>query len=257
MTSDVGKPVLKIQGELPVSSSPVSVFVPVLDPALNFLRHFRNVLEVEEINVDEAGVVVSGHKDTSILRGDEPELAAVESPTLSQLLIETNQKSNNLYAEALLRSLGASSKEASKPTADLGLAAVKQTLTGMGVDPATYVQADGSGLSRRNLISPEALVQTLRAIAQTTDFEVFRNSLPVAGVSGTLQNRFRNTPAQDILQAKTGTMTGVSALSGYLNPPNFQPLVLSIIVNQSDQSAPATRQAIDRIVLLLTRLHRC
>ena len=85
----------------------------------------------------------------------------------------------------------------------------------------------------------------------------YRASLPVAGISGTLENRFLNTPAQGIVQAKTGTVSGVVALSGYINPPNYEPLVFSIIVNQSDRPATTLRQAVDEIVLLLTRLRRC
>jgi D-alanyl-D-alanine carboxypeptidase/D-alanyl-D-alanine-endopeptidase (penicillin-binding protein 4) len=86
---------------------------------------------------------------------------------------------------------------------------------------------------------------------------VYRGSLPVAGISGTLKDRFRETAAQGIMQGKTGTMSGVVALSGYLDVPNYEPLVLSIIVNQSDQPAAVLRQAIDEIVLLVTRLHSC
>jgi D-alanyl-D-alanine carboxypeptidase/D-alanyl-D-alanine-endopeptidase (penicillin-binding protein 4) len=94
-------------------------------------------------------------------------------------------------------------------------------------------------------------------MAQTKEASVYRASLPVAGISGTLSRRFRNTAAQGTLQAKTGTLTGVSALSGYLDVPGYQSLVFSIMVNQSNQSSAILRQAIDEIVLLLTRLRSC
>jgi D-alanyl-D-alanine carboxypeptidase/D-alanyl-D-alanine-endopeptidase (penicillin-binding protein 4) len=116
---------------------------------------------------------------------------------------------------------------------------------------------DGSGLSRHNLASPKAIAQTLQLMAKTPQARVYRDSLPVAGVSGTLRNRFRNTVAQGNIQAKTGSMTGVSALSGYLDVPGYQPLVFSIMVNQSEQSLTTLRQGIDEIVLLLTRLRSC
>ena len=86
---------------------------------------------------------------------------------------------------------------------------------------------------------------------------IFRASLPVAGVSGTLRNRLRDTPAVGIVQAKTGTMTGVVSLSGYVNSPNYQPLAFSIIVNHHEQPARVVRQSIDEIVLLLTQLQPC
>jgi D-alanyl-D-alanine carboxypeptidase/D-alanyl-D-alanine-endopeptidase (penicillin-binding protein 4) len=93
-------------------------------------------------------------------------------------------------------------------------------------------------------------------MARSPESSFYRASLPVAGISGTLENRFRNTPAQGIVQAKTGTVSGVVALSGYIDAPNYEPLVFSIIVNQSG-SATTLRQAVDEIVLLLTRLRRC
>jgi D-alanyl-D-alanine carboxypeptidase/D-alanyl-D-alanine-endopeptidase (penicillin-binding protein 4) len=258
VSRDLGRPVIQISGQLPVNSEPESIAVAVPDPAQHFLRHFRQALLAQQISVNQTQVAPSRAMG-------ERELAAVDSPPLAQLLVETNQESNNLYAESLLRTLGIDPEESlpnrSKVTMDSaterGLAVVKTTLTGLGVNPEGYVMADGSGLSRHNLVSPEALVQTLKAMAKLPEAATYRASLPVAGVSGTLQNRFRNTPAQGILHAKTGTLSGVSALSGYLNSPNFQPLVFSILVNQSDQPSPVLRQAIDEIVLLLTRLRSC
>lgn len=248
---DLGRPVLQIAGQMPAGSLPESVTLAVLDPVQQFLRHFHQALRENQIRVARTLVALDSSQN-------EQEVAVVESPPLSQLLVETNQQSNNLYAESLLRTLGATQADSTKgASAAVGLEVVKQTLTGLGVAPQGYVLADGSGLSRHNLISPETLVQTLKAMRQTPQAALYRASLPVAGVSGTLKNRFRDTPAQGILQAKTGSMSGVSALSGYLNGPNFAPLVFSIVVNQSDQSGAVLRQAIDEMILLLARLRSC
>ena len=251
VTAVLGKPILQIRGQLAVDSEPESFGLAVLDPAEYFLQHFQNALAVEGITVGQASVASSTYV------GDERELAGVESPSLAALLMETNQQSNNLYAEVLLRSLGATSALQSQNSDEIGLSVVKQTLTEMGVDPESYALVDGSGLSRKNLVSPEALVQTLKVMAQSPDASTYLASLPVAGISGTLLRRFRDTTAQGNLHAKTGTMSGVSALSGYLDVPGYQPLVFSIIVNQSDQPATTLRQGIDEIVLLLTRLRSC
>lgn len=252
--------VLKITGNLNIDSKPESVSLAVVDPTEHFLRHFRRALAnqgISEIANSNAPRRRINKQPLSLLLN---ELAVVKSPPLSELLKETNQNSNNLYAEALLRVLGARLGKFTTPTdttLQMGLDVVKATLTQMGVDPSGYVLVDGSGLSRHNLVSPEAIAQTLRAMASSPRSSVYRASLPVAGVSGTLQNRFRNTPAEGIVQAKTGTVSGVIALSGYVDAPNYEPLVFSIIVNQSDQSAATLRQAVDDIVLLLTRLRRC
>jgi D-alanyl-D-alanine carboxypeptidase/D-alanyl-D-alanine-endopeptidase (penicillin-binding protein 4) len=251
----LGQPLLQIKGQLAVDAEPESFYLAILDPAKYFLEQFQRVLTEEGIRVAKA--MVSKTRTTG-----EQELAAVESAPLSALLVETNQQSNNLYAEVLLRILQASGlqsddAEANKDSAEIGLNEVKEALTTLGVNPESYVLVDGSGLSRRNLVSPDAIVQTLKLMAQTPQAAVYRDSLPAAGVSGTLRRRFLNTTAQGNLQAKTGTLTGASALSGYLDVPGYQPLVFSIMVNQSDQSVTILRQAIDEIVLLLTRLRSC
>ncbi len=248
ITTVLGQPLLQIKGQLGVDAEPEVIGLPVLNPGEYFLQHFRNVLVAEGISVERA--TLESNRGFAGPR----ELAKIESPPLATLLVETNQESNNLYAEVLLRSLGTG---ASRDSTELGLKKLKETLTALGVDPQSYSLADGSGLSRQNLVSPEAIAQTLKRMAQTPQAAIYRVSLPTAGVNGTLGRRFLNTAAQGNLQAKTGTLTGVSALSGYLDVPAYQPLVFSIMVNQSDQSPTTQRQAIDEIVLLLTRLRSC
>ncbi|MBW4620490.1 MAG: D-alanyl-D-alanine carboxypeptidase/D-alanyl-D-alanine-endopeptidase [Cyanosarcina radialis HA8281-LM2] len=251
----LGKSTLQITGQIPLDGEPESLSLAVLDPANYFLQHLRLAFSSQQIRVTNARIVSSKENY------NQPEVAAVESPPLSELLQEVNQNSNNLYAEVLLKTIGVSDRKTNtayqKNTVDLGLANLKQTLTQLGVDPQSYILVDGSGLSRHNFISPDALVQTLKAMTRSPHAKIYRESLPLAGISGSLKRRFVNTSAQDIVRAKTGTMTGVVSLSGYVNPPNYQPLVFSIIVNQSNQPAATSRQAIDEIVLLLTRLRRC
>ncbi len=244
----LGQPLLRIKGQLAVDAEPEVVGLPVLDPDEYFLEHFQRVLATAGISVARASVT----SNRGAVGGRE--LATVESSPLSALLVETNQESNNLYAEVLLRTLGAGG---SGDTTEQGLKKITETLTALGVNSQSYVLVDGSGLSRQNLVSPEAIAQTLKLMAQTPQAAIYRASLPTAGVNGTLGGRFLNTTAQGHLQAKTGTLTAVSALSGYLDVPSYQPLVFSILLNQSDQSPTLQRQAIDEIILLLTRLHPC
>ena len=248
VTAVLGQPLLQIKGQLAVDAQPEVIGLPVLNPAQYFLEYFREVLTAQGIKVAQASV------GTNTGTTSEREVATVESPSLAKLLVETNQESNNLYAEVLLRTLGAVVRG---DTTELGVKKIKDTLTALGVNPESYVLADGSGLSRQNLVTPEAIAQTLKRMAQTPEASIYRASLPTAGVNGTLVRRFLNTSALGNLQAKTGTLTGVSALSGYLNVSGYQPLVFSLMVNQSDQSPTIQRQAIDEIVLLLTRLRSC
>ncbi|AFY43813.1 D-alanyl-D-alaninecarboxypeptidase/D-alanyl-D-al anine-endopeptidase [Nostoc sp. PCC 7107] len=247
---DLKGAVLYLQGQLAVNSQPDISAIAVFDPTQNFLRHFRQSLAAEGISVQQTSTANGGK--------NEREVAAIESPPLSELLKETNLNSNNLFAEALLRTLADKQQVAkNQNTADVGLKVMQETLTQLGVNSNSYSVVDGSGLSRKNLISPEALVQVLQVIAASPEAQVFRTSLPVAGVSGSLQGRFRNTSAQGIVQAKTGSLRGVISLSGYINSPQYEPLAFSIIVNQSEQPASTIRQAIDDVVVLLTQLRRC
>ncbi|WP_375474198.1 D-alanyl-D-alanine carboxypeptidase/D-alanyl-D-alanine-endopeptidase [uncultured Nostoc sp.] len=250
VTRELSGTVLQIQGQLTTNSEPSLIDLPVVAPNYYFLRRFRTALATEKITLGQTLVVNGGV--------NQEEIAFVESPPLAELLMETLQNSNNLYAEALLRALAVKKIRLKNQTsADVGLEVVKASLTKLGVDPANYILVDGSGLSRRNLVTPEAFVQILRGMAKTPAAYIYRASLPVAGKSGTLKGRFQDTPAEGIVQAKTGTLTGVVSLSGYLNAPKYEPLVFSIIVNQSDQSATVIRQAIDEVVVLLTQLQHC
>jgi len=241
----LGEPVLQIQGQMAVDAEPYIWALAILNPADYFLESFRQILANEGIIVNQTLVATSS-------QATEPrtELAAVES-NLGAWLSKINQESNNLYAEALLHTLGAES------SADSGVAALQQSLTELGVDPQTYLLADGSGLSRHNKVSPQALIQTLKLMKQTPQAEIYLESLPIGGVSGTLKHRFQDTPVQGNLRAKTGGMTGVSTLAGYLDLPSYPSLVFSIMVNRSEQPGAIQRQAIDEIVLLLGSLRTC
>ena len=241
---------LYLKGQLAEDSRPDVTAIAVFDPIQNFLEHFRQNLAKEGISV--AGM----YRGTTQSTGRE--LAVVQSPPLSELIAETNINSNNLYAEALLKALATKKPlETNQTTVDAGLEVMKSTLAGIGVDPATYKLVDGSGLSRKDLISPQALVQTLQGMTKSPYAAIFRASLPVAGKNGTLKNRFKDISPEALVQAKTGTMTGVITLAGYVNAPNYGPVVFSIMVNQTEQPIRTVRSAIDEIVVHLSQLKRC
>jgi serine-type D-Ala-D-Ala carboxypeptidase/endopeptidase (penicillin-binding protein 4) len=155
-----------------------------------------------------------------------------------------NRFSDNYVADALLRQMG-------------GVQSVQVALSPLGIDPLGYRQVDGSGLSRSNLARPSTLVAVLRAMNNSDARDLFASSLPVAGYSGTLRNRFRGTPVEGRLRAKTGTLTGVRALSGYLEHSAYGTLLVSVVVNQPGQSGDVLLWGIDNVILQLTRLNPC
>ncbi len=245
--------IIRIDAQLRAGSAAEPAAVSIPNPGNYLVQKFRSALTTAQIGVTNSTLV----RTTPALPG-EVELAAIASPPLRDLLLETNRESNNIYAEALLKTLGATQTPNHTNATEAGTAAIKAALTSLGVNPGGFSQVDGSGLADRNRANVTALVQTLQAIARNpSDAQVFRNSLPLAGVNGTLKNRFRNTAAQGRLSAKTGYISGVVSLSGYLTPPNHPPVVLSIIVNQTGGNVATMRGAVDDIVLVLTRLRSC
>jgi D-alanyl-D-alanine carboxypeptidase/D-alanyl-D-alanine-endopeptidase (penicillin-binding protein 4) len=169
----------------------------------------------------------------------------IRSSSIQEWINVTNLRSNNLYADVLLSYLG-------------GSTSVQQALTSLGVDPKGYHMVDGSGLSRSNLVTPRTLVNTLRAMYSSQEKDSFLASLPIAGISGTLQHRLRHTTAEGTVHAKTGTLKGVRALSGYLEHREYGTLIFSIISNQPhSQSDSALVNAIDEIVVHLSTITSC
>ncbi|NCJ05276.1 D-alanyl-D-alanine carboxypeptidase/D-alanyl-D-alanine-endopeptidase [Synechococcales cyanobacterium C] len=230
-------------------------------PGQHFLERLQQILAAQEITVDRIQLLPNDSE--AVPTENETLLHQIQSPSVAELLPEINRNSNNLYAEALLRIMGAQSVasgtatlKADANTADQGQATLRSTLSALGVDERGYTLFDGAGISRQNLVAPTAIVQTLKAMAQSEHRELFRSSLGISGPEGSLQNRFGETfPGK--LAAKTGTMRGISTLSGYLDPPEYDPLVFSIFVNQSNLPHGELREAVDAIVTTLANLQPC
>ena len=244
---DLGKPLLKLRGELAVNERPDVWDLAVVDPAQYFLESLRSHLLEAGITVTK-GIVVDSETNFT-----DTELTAIYAPPLQQILAEINQESNNLYAEVLGKILA---KELNQTTA---VEAINQSLEQIGITPEEYFLVDASGLSRQNLVSPQTLVKLLRAMSQLSNdriAESYRQSLALAGTNGTLKRRFIDTSLQGNLAAKTGTLTGVGALSGYLHEQN-ESLVFSILVNNSELEHKEIRQAIDEVAAILSQLKKC
>jgi len=236
----LGKPILKILGEIPVDHGADVWDLAIIDPADYFRKTFHDLLLQSGIRVDQSEVI-NQEKNTT----QAQLITKIVSPNLPILLAEINQNSNNLYAEAILKILG------KKLNVDHDIEAIEISLANLGIDPENYILKDGSGLSRHNLITPKLFVELLSAIAKTPQAQIYQDSLAIAQTNGTLKNRFRNSTVPLNLLGKTGTLTGVSTLSGYLSTVTGKRVVFSILVNNSDQKNRISRQAIDEIILLI------
>jgi len=241
--------VLELSGSLPLGNAGFDGSVSISRPAELFAALFRQRLI-------ERGVAVSGgHRYVKRGDGSLPtgiEILKIESAPMSTIAAQTMKPSQNMYTETLLWTLGeldrnttlapgGGSTVSTADSAELGLAAVKKFLTGIGVAPDGIIQYDGSGLSRHNLITPASVVQVYKYMAKQSRYsQAWRDSLTIGGVDGTLRNRFRGTRANNNVRGKTGTIDQVSALSGYVKTASGEELVFSMVVNGVPQTSTRT-----------------
>jgi D-alanyl-D-alanine carboxypeptidase/D-alanyl-D-alanine-endopeptidase (penicillin-binding protein 4) len=160
----------------------------------------------------------------------KPHILAEHGGPLLPVLINLNKTSDNLTAELLLKTTGAESF--GRPgTSDKGIRAIRQFLAKNGIDTLAVRSADGSGVSRYNLVTPAGLVDLLTAMWNDAKLRSeFAATLPIAGVDGTLEERMRQSAAEGVLRAKTGSLSGVSTLSGYTNAAGGEEIVFSIMM---------------------------
>jgi serine-type D-Ala-D-Ala carboxypeptidase/endopeptidase (penicillin-binding protein 4) len=160
--------------------------------------------------------------------------------------VMTNKHSENLHAELMLRLLGR--LYGTEGSLDQGARVVRQFLVNAGVDDQDFYLYDGSGMSSNDRIAPRALARLLVYAAQQKWGAEWRASLPVGGVDGTLGGRFHDSPVKGRVDAKTGTLDEVNALSGYVTADSGKTIVFSIIVNGHRPDDSAGVHAMDRIV---------
>ena len=156
-------------------------------------------------------------------------ITAYKSPTLAEIIYDTNKRSDNATAEALLRMVGFQKK--GDQSLETGRAVVTEHLTNSGFDVEGLNYYDGSGLSRTNKVTPIAQVKFLTSLMKTKYYNSFFNSLPVGGEDGTLKRMFNDSPASGQVFAKTGTLNKVKTLAGFIKTNSGKTLVFSILIN--------------------------
>lgn len=210
--------------------------------------------------LEKAGIGVEGAVKSVDWRTKDPnaaanlkELAAVESETLAEIVKRTNKHSHNLNAELMFRTVGRQARENEEKQNsrkivlsddELGAMTIKNWLSSRGVELGDTVIHDGSGLSRLNFITPETMGRLLVFALQTKTASVFTDSLPIAGTDGTLGGRLSKHKGKII--AKTGTITYVAGLAGYIQAANDEQFAFTIFCNNETRPSDATG-TIDRI----------
>ena len=244
-----GSHVVRLTGTISQSAQPELLRIGIDDPAHYAAWRFKEMLQQRGVRV--SGGIGVRHRllmpadDPTVRKGappvrpPEPEmLARLGPPPLAEDVALANKVSQNLHAELLLRRVGR--RDGTGSIAD-GLAAVKAMLAQAGVPRTAYDLSDGSGMSNYNRVTPRGMVAFLRWIAAQPWAGAWRASLPVAGIDGTLARRFKGTTLERRLFAKTGTLSGASALSGFMIGRSGRTLIFSIYANDIPEGVSATK----------------
>lgn len=239
------------EGTVAANRSPHTEYFALPDPNLYFAQAFRAVLMKRDVSVGGPTLSTTDSMQHLLVR-DTPALVTFESRSLADMLFPILNKSQNLFAEMLLKQLGKRFGDAGSWEA--GLAVERRVLIdSMGIDSAAFSLSDASGLSSGNLITPRAFAQLLRYMWQHPRRRGFVAGLPRAGQRGSLRTRFAGNPLQGSVLAKTGSIDRVNTLSGYIERERGGPLIFSVMLNDHAARSSAARRQIDSVVVEVAR----
>lgn len=250
MDRPAGSRLLELWGAIRPSAA-VALDAAVDDPARYAAFALREALQQRGIQVD--GGFLARHRFPSQgvppTGSTEVELARRDSPPLGRLIQVINKVSQNLWAEICLREVAR--QRAAEPSRKGGLDQMDQFLSEIGVAKKDYRFEDGSGLSRLTLVTPATVTRLLAFMDKSPEQKAWIDSLPIGGEDGSLAFRFKDKarPAGTV-RAKTGTLSHVTALGGYLDTERGQRLIFSVIVNNANDSATEIRRWVDKLVVL-------
>ena len=274
----LGANTIDLSGSLPLGDAGWVGGVAIPDPALAFVTMLRDALVKRGVKIEGRVRTVTSRSSNSVMPRTAAgfgtgsmaqfpiEITSLQSPPFSVIAAHTLKPSQNQYTELILRTLGRNpqvlnSAGETKPLSgdslgarddeDSGLEVVRGFLRQAGIGESDVALNDGSGLSRNDLISANTTVALLTFMTKHKYFEQFREALPIAGVDGTLRTRMRGTPAEGNLRAKTGSLSSVASLSGYVTTAGGEHLVFSMMLNNYPDASAVRRDSIDAIAVLL------
>jgi len=244
-----------VHGSIPAGSAPWSTEVACPNPASWFASLLRSNLEEEGIAILGTNEILLPTRTSRWLWSGWREIAHVDSPPVSELAAMVLKPSQNLYAQLLLLQTGSecerSAREGEPYSASTheqgGIQAMRRFLNTCGIAAEDVEIEEGSGLSRRNSVTPRATVTLLERMQTHRWHQAWIDALPIAGVDGTLRLRFTEGPAKGRVRAKTGSLRSVQALAGYASTAGGQTFAFAIYANQFDSNqSVAVRKILDR-----------
>ncbi|HDR05602.1 MAG TPA: D-alanyl-D-alanine carboxypeptidase/D-alanyl-D-alanine-endopeptidase [Candidatus Marinimicrobia bacterium] len=255
---DTGKQELKVrrargtndiylQGKVTKNGSRLSYSPSITNPTLFYVTALREALKRKGISVlgnardiDEFPPQLFAMSDTLILHHSAP---------LSEIIKVMMKRSQNLYAETMVYIQGLELKGFG--AFDSGRMVIEESLESMGIPKGTYILADGSGLTRYNYVTPRQLLTINKYMSQHEYWDIWYEAQSIAGVDGTLRNRMKGTAAAGNVRAKTGTISNVRGLSGYVHSADGRLLAFSFLVNGNLLGSKETEKITDRVLEML------
>jgi len=244
-----GETALTIAGSVAAGSPPARLMVSAGNPTLWFATVFRNRLKLDGVEVNGDAVDI----DDVQAPPATTTLYTYRSRPLSEIVSPLLKDSINLYGEAVMRLNAAAGV---LPTNDAALAGFRARAAAWGIPADGQQLIDGSGLSRRDAITADALLTVLVRMYDPSDSSPWMRALPSAGVDGSLENRMTGTAAARNVRAKTGTMSNIRSLAGYVTSADGEHLAFVVLLNDFEGPGAAALQAIDRIAVLLATFRR-
>ena len=231
-----------VTGTIPVGDT-ARLEVTHRDPDEAYVAALREALSDRGIAVADSAVAGASAFDT---------MAVLRSPPLRQILAAFLKPSQNQIGEMLFKAVALQRTDTGSPS--IARRVFSERLRGWGVQPDGFLVWDGSGLSRQDLVSPEALVRVLDVMRRSRNFRTYYDALPVAGIDGTLRGRMRGTTAEANVRGKTGTLSSVRSLSGYVTTHDGGTLIFSVLCNNYVVPTAYVTRVQDSIAVRLSRL---
>ena len=231
-----------VAGTIPVGDS-ANLIVTHRDPAQAYVAALGEALRERGVVIDDSVIASPSTGDTVFV---------LRSPPLSQILAAFMKPSQNQIGEMLFKSVALVRGDTG--TARTARRLISDRLRAWGASPDGFLVWDGSGLSRQDLVSPETLIRVLDVMRRGPSFQTYYDAFPVAGVDGTLRTRMRSTAGEANVRGKTGTLSNVRSLSGYVTTADGRVLLYSVLANNYLVPTAYISRVQDTIAVRLARL---
>lgn len=240
----------KIQGTIPANRANYDIEGAMPDPALFCAQSLENSLKAIGIAITAKATTVRTLKETEMYTQlPKKTLLTNYSPSLSDIVYWTNLKSNNLYAEHLLKYIAYTEKGIGRESE--GTEIITAFWKKKGVDVGGFFMNDGCGLSRSNVITTKTEAQILRVMSKDKNFKAFYESLPIAGKSGSLGNLCEGTFAENNLCAKSGYITRARGYAGYVKNKKGEMLCFSVLANNYECTPSEMKKKLEKLLIAI------